>query len=214
VHNRFRRRAARFGLWLFRRYSTSPAVGRARPRRLRPALLFEQALDSDLYHAHLIPLVRLYFAFFNRAPDAAGLRYWLTICLAGVGLETVEAAFASSGEFWDRVGVLDDEAFVCRLFNDMYGVAPAEDALLFYVGELQKGVCERSLMVSRFAASPDFHARIAPEVYVTMMYLMLLGRVPDRPGFDYWLKRRRGGLHPANEIMASAEYQTRHAGAA
>jgi hypothetical protein len=97
------------------------------------------------------------------------------------------------------------------LHRDMLGVAPTDDALQFFVAELQGGPYERANMIARFAASPDFHARIAPELYVTMMYLLLLGRVPDKPGLEYWLERRRRGLHPANEILASAEYQARHA---
>ena len=41
-------------------------------------------------------MARLYFAYFNRIPDLAGLEYWITQYRVGMGLNSISEAFALS----------------------------------------------------------------------------------------------------------------------
>ena len=54
--------------------------------------------------------------------------------------------------------------------------------------------------------------RLEPEVYVTMSYVGMLGRVPDLGGYDFWVGRVRGGSSIRlliSSFQQSSEYATR-----
>ncbi|RLM48834.1 DUF4214 domain-containing protein, partial [Halobellus sp. Atlit-31R] len=61
---------------------------------------------------------RLYRAAFERAPDKAGLGYWISRLDGGVSLKEVAAAFLASAEFGVAAGVRQDDAqFVDTLYR-------------------------------------------------------------------------------------------------
>jgi hypothetical protein len=59
---------------------------------------------------------RLYQAAFNRAPDKAGLAYWIGQADAGVPLTTIASGFSSSAEFAATYGNINDHQFVDQLY--------------------------------------------------------------------------------------------------
>ncbi len=56
---------------------------------------------TDYNQAEHEDILRLYAAFFNRPPDAAGARYWIVDIYEGLGanLDQIAAEFALSQEF-------------------------------------------------------------------------------------------------------------------
>lgn len=201
-----------FGLHLFVRYSRGvpdPSADATSPQA--SDLAFERALDSPLYQEALVPVIRLYFAYFDRPADVDGVKHWVRQRLGGMALDDIANAFATSPEFAARVGPLSDEAFMGRLFRRTLGVEPGADALAFWREELRRPGVTRGDVVYRFASSPDFEAYIAPEVYVAVMYFVLLGRSADPAGFRHWVDRRRAGRHPVAQLVRTPEYASRSA---
>ena len=73
------------------------------------------------------------------------------------------------------------------------------------------GGMSRGAWVAARAEAASAQARLEPEVYVTMTYIGMLGRVPDLGGYDFWVGRVRGGtLDPAPDLQLPAEQRVRH----
>ena len=67
--------------------------------------------------------------------------------------------------------------------------------------------------VAARAEAASAKERLEPEVYVTMSYVGMLGRVPDLGGYDFWVGRVRGGSSIRlliSSFQQSSEYATRH----
>lgn len=79
----------------------------------------EDAVDYN--YAKDAPILRLYQAFFNRAPDLAGARYWLTVRRTNFN-ELDIAEFMSQGEeFKNLYDGTTDEVFVERVYTNVLG---------------------------------------------------------------------------------------------
>ena len=72
-------------------------------------------------------LRRLYWAYFNRGPDAAGLVYWMAEVQRS-GLDAASAAFALTPEFATTYGQLDDGQFVNLVYWNVLTEAPMPPA--------------------------------------------------------------------------------------
>lgn len=83
---------------------------------------------------------RLYKAAFDRAPDKAGIGYWIKMMDGGASLESVAAGFAASKEFADLYGAnASDAGFVELLYQNVLHRqldAPGRD---FWLGALEQG---------------------------------------------------------------------------
>lgn len=63
---------------------------------------------------------RLYQAAFNRAPDAGGLGYWISVLDKGMSLNDVANQFLSSGEFTSQYGAnLSNAALVDKVYQNV-----------------------------------------------------------------------------------------------
>ena len=65
------------------------------------------------------PVIREYFAAFGRAPDQAGLAYWVGVA-ATSGLNGLSAAFANSQEFFNLYSVNADAPVSTSLVEALY----------------------------------------------------------------------------------------------
>ncbi len=102
------------------------------------------------------PIARLYWAYFLRAPDAAGLGYWLD---AGQPLDRVSAAFAAAPEFTARYGSLNDEQFIRLVYRNVMGRAPDTPGLVYWLNRIIAGMTRGQLMVE-FSESEEFRRRL------------------------------------------------------
>lgn len=91
----------------------------------------------------------LYTAFFNRAPDAAGLSHWESELGAGETLHALAAGFAGHPVFTEQYGEMDDQAFVEAIYTNILGAAGDEEGIAFWVGQLEGGM-SRSDFVAEF----------------------------------------------------------------
>ncbi len=100
-------------------------------------------------------LYRLYLAYFLRAPDSSGFSYWLGQANAGASLETISAQFATSPEFVDKYGSLNDDDFVQLVYRNVLTREPEASGQLYWVGQLDKSASRGDVMVG-FSNSAEF----------------------------------------------------------
>jgi len=63
-----------------------------------------------------------------------------------------------------------------------------------------------------FSESQEYRARVDGEVYVSLMYIAMLRRAPDAPGFAGWVEMLAGGtprLALIDGFIGSVEYRAR-----
>jgi hypothetical protein len=179
---------------------------------LTRAQMAEAFFNSAEFQGVIAPVARLYFAYFLRIPDYAGLQYWIGQFKAGSSLATISQAFASSGEFVARYGALGNSQFVTLVYNNVLGRAPDAAGLSFWTGQLNSGAMSRGAVMLAFSESAEYRGLIANEVYVTMMYTGMLRRSPDPGGFNFWvsyLDSGNSGLALTGGFITSAEYRSR-----
>ncbi|KQW87758.1 hypothetical protein ASC94_24920 [Massilia sp. Root418] len=102
------------------------------------------ALDVD---GHGGQAYRLYQAAFNRAPDKAGLGFWMSHLDNDMTLSSVAQAFLESTEFQVRYGTLSNEAFVNSLYTNVLHRAGEAAGVAHWVGKLEQGVARADVLM-------------------------------------------------------------------
>jgi hypothetical protein len=205
------------------REAAAPGIGNGDPDGLNfwtswltdgntKAAMIEQFFGSGEFQGLIAPVTRLYFAYFLRIPDYAGLSFWIGQARAGMPLDTISANFAASSEFQSRYGTLDNTQFVTLIYNNVLGRAPDAGGLSFWVGQLNGGTKTRGQVMTGFSESAEYQAGSANKVYVTMMYTGMLRRAPDAGGFDFWVGYKAAGNSGQaliNGFLTGTEYRSR-----
>lgn len=75
---------------------------------------------------------RIYQAAFDRAPDTAGLGYWITMMDRGLSLRAVAAGFVASNEFTARYGAAPDHRTIVEQIYENVLHRPGEQAGVDY----------------------------------------------------------------------------------
>lgn len=104
-------------------------------------------------------LFRLYWASFNRPPDAAGALYWIGQQDACLGLDAIADLFAASAEFERRYGTLDDEGFVERIYHNVLGRPADPEGLAYWTDLVEGDELTRGGVVLNVSLSPEFTGR-------------------------------------------------------
>ena len=105
-------------------------------------------------------ILRLYRAIFNREPDAAGARYWISEVFDGQGKSLAEVtrfiATNDQPEFRRAYAdVASNEAFVRRIYSNMLGRPAEPGGLRYWVSQMNAGLSRAD--TARFVAlSPEF----------------------------------------------------------
>ena len=178
---------------------------------LTRAQVVESFFNSAEFQNSGAPIVRLYFAYFLRIPDYAGLQNWINAYRAGMPLDTISNQFAGSAEFIQTYGNLDNTAFVTLVYNNVLGRAPDPGGLANWVNALNNGMTRGTMMLG-FSESQEYKNRSGNWVYVTMMYVGMLRRAPEQAGFDNWVNyliAGNSGLHLINGFIGAPEYHNR-----
>ncbi len=98
-------------------------------------------------------LVSLYVGYFNRAPDPAGLQYWIEQVEAGRDTNTIAADFAASTEakalypFLTTPDVSSSTAFITSVYQNLFNRAPDAAGLAFWEGQLSAGTVSVADMI-------------------------------------------------------------------
>ena len=101
-------------------------------------------------------LLRLYYVFFDRDPDVGGARYWIDRSRDDLGYTEIAEFFATSPEFDDTYGDLDDREFVAVLYRNALEREADGEGFEFWVGELEQSLRSRAEVVRQFGFSPEF----------------------------------------------------------
>jgi uncharacterized delta-60 repeat protein len=179
----------------------------------RQAQVIDAFQSSTEFTGFVPPVVRLYFATFQRVPDYAGLLQNVGLLRgATLTLTQLADAFAASPEFMALYGPLDDTQFVTRLYNNVLGRAPDTAGLNGWVSLLAGGYTRGRVLLG-FSDSAEYQALMANEVFVTVMYTQMLRRSPDSPGFIAWVGYLDSGTRAREQVIngffLSTEYHGR-----
>ncbi len=151
---------------------------------------------------------RQYVDFLRNPGTYEGRLWWHQSLREGTtNRNALVVSLLSSGRLQDR------SASSVRLYLAYFGRTPDHAGLRFWWGEMDRGKGIRDVSTS-FARSPEFTARygsLSDRDFVDLVYRNVLGRAPDRAGYDYWTARlqarreSRGGLVVL--FSESAEYR-------
>jgi hypothetical protein len=150
---------------------------------------------------------QVYLDFLNRAPDAAGLQYWVDQLNSGAQsrAEMVEQ-FLLSPEFGQTI------APVVRLYFTYFLRIPDYDGLMFWVDAYAAGMTLNQIS-DQFATSPEFiamYGTLPNEDFVSQIYQNVYGRLPDAEGLAFWTGHLDAGNLTRGEVMvyfsSSPEY--------
>ncbi|HEV7720652.1 MAG TPA: DUF4214 domain-containing protein, partial [Iamia sp.] len=142
-----------------------------------PAALAAELLALPRWSEQAAAIARLYGAALGRAPDAAGLGYWIGRGTAGLSLGSMAELFARSGELRTVYGTLDDVAFVDRLYRNIFGRAPDPAGQAYWVERLHGGRTRGSVVVG-FTQSPEGRLLLGPGTEVAVVWFALTGTAP------------------------------------
>lgn len=99
------------------------------------------------------PLHRLYCAFFDRAPDAAGVKYWYD---SGLSLGRVADEFALSDEYRLRYGGTDNAEYVASMYAYVLRRMADVEGYKYWLTELDEGRITRGHLMVEFSESEEY----------------------------------------------------------
>lgn len=178
----------------------------------RNALVFS-LVRSSRSEERSASVVRLYLAYFDRAPDHAGMAHWFRRMDAGDGIRTVSAAFARSAEFTSRYGSLSDDQFVRLVYANVLGRAPDAAGFSYWTGRLRSRSETRGGLMALFSESGEYRALTRDATDVVLVHDAMLGRAASTATMDTWVGRIEGGTSSTAtliaQLFASTEYAAR-----
>jgi hypothetical protein len=167
---------------------------------------------NDSAQTTVAPIVRLYFAYFDRVPDFVGLQSWTSRLRGGMSLNAISEAFADSAEFQATYGPLSDTQFVTLVYHNVLDREPDPGGLAYWLAQLTSGAMSRGTVMLKFSKSGEFKQASANEALVTMLYYAMLKRMPNPSGFASWVAQLDAGASPLtliDALMAAPQYHAR-----
>lgn len=176
------------------------------------AAVVEEFINHPEHFPVFAPVIRLYRAFLSRFPDYEGLEYWTRTIRGGTPLETISQAFATSQEFINATGALDNGQFITYCYQNVLGQAPDPGGFAFWTGQLDSGAMTRGRVMLAFSESLEFTGIFQNNVRVIMLFHSLLRRAPLQVGYDYWVNQLGSGTSLQSAIgsfIGTTEYRLR-----
>lgn len=187
------------------------------------AITFKDGVFQTDPNAAFAQVLRAYDTVLGRAPDQAGLDYYVDrIEDAGWSLIGVANDIAGSQEFQAATGGLSNGAFVEYIYDHALQRAPDAGGRTFYTQALDNGMSRGAFVVdlsesaehrgltSRQVANGFFNT---DDTYqsVALLYDGAFGRLPDSNGLAYYADRVKSGAltmaQVANDFAGSAEFR-------
>jgi hypothetical protein len=117
------------------------------------------AIDEGAARGDQAAIARLYSAYFHRAPDGPGLRYWVDLHEnQNITLGHISSLFATSTEFLSDYGNLDIPNFVRRVYLNVQGREPDPPGYTYWANLLAYGGLSRGQLMLQFSESPEYVA--------------------------------------------------------
>lgn len=121
----------------------------------RETMTFDNVAEIDELHEGHARVLRLYWTFFDRRPDAGGALYWLDQYERCQSIQRIAQFFNASPEFVATYGDLDDAAFVELVYQNTLDRDPDADGAAYWLDRLQTDITRSELMV-HFSFSVEF----------------------------------------------------------
>ncbi len=102
------------------------------------------------------PVVRLYSAYFLRAPDPGGFEFWVGRVDEGQSLDDISDFFSQGEEFETLYGDKTNAEFVELIYQNVLERAPDQGGFDFWSGQLDQGLMTRGRVMRNFSESPEF----------------------------------------------------------
>ncbi|MGR9000236.1 MAG: PhoPQ-activated protein PqaA family protein [Gammaproteobacteria bacterium] len=144
----------------------------------------------------------LYSATFNRAPDKAGLSYWVAqfATNSANAVRQLAAGFASHSAFTELYGSLDNLAFVNAIYVNVLGGPGDAGGISFWSNALNNGVSRSDFLAAfvEIALTVDLNAALAAGQLTQSEYAAAVIRQ------DYLINKADVGLYFANTLGAES----------
>ncbi|GEO39915.1 hypothetical protein SAE02_40630 [Skermanella aerolata] len=181
-------------------------------------------LIADTGHA-AAQIFRLYGATLDRAPDAGGLKSWVTVLeSASLTLRQAADGFTGSPEFQGRYGHLDDAGFVDLLYWNVLDRASDPAGLDNWLNAMAGGMTRaevvlgfseaaENVQLTRPAVEQGIWVRDDQAAVVARLYDTTLDRLPDALGLANWTAALKDGMtaqRAADGFAGSLEFQQKY----
>lgn len=100
-------------------------------------------------------LVRMYDTIFGRAPDVAGINYWIALSEGGTSLAAIADDFVQSQEALAQFGTMDDGRFVETLYRTAMHREGAQAEVAGWTTLLASGALDRGDVLLAFTESAE-----------------------------------------------------------
>jgi uncharacterized protein (DUF1800 family) len=191
-----------------------------------------QFIDSPEYRAfnRTTPafLTDLYQAFFQRAPDAAGLAHWEAQAALGMPRGVLLSHFLFSPEFRQfitatlgNVPARPEGTTVIDFYRGYLSRLPDSAGLVFWRDQFRTAQCAGAVALatsaesisSQFQGSAEYGARARTNAdFVGDLYGIFMRRGSDVAGLNYWVQQLQAGVTREavrRQFLASPEFQAR-----
>ena len=119
-------------------------------------VLDELVEASDYAGEQHAAVLRLYRAYFNREPDLAGAKYWLTVSDLGYSLLDIAGFMAGSQEFYNAYNGTTNEEYTFRVYANVLGRPPDAAGYEYWLGLVNRGELDRVGVVFWITQGPEF----------------------------------------------------------
>ena len=104
---------------------------------------------------------RIYQAAFNRAADAAGLGYWISVMDSGATLNNIAQGFVDSPEFKKLYGTNPTNAqVVAKMYDNVLHRTPDQAGYDYWVGVLDRAEASVAAVLATIGESPENQAAL------------------------------------------------------
>ncbi|HZV67132.1 MAG TPA: DUF4214 domain-containing protein [Telluria sp.] len=115
---------------------------------------------------------RVYQAAFNRAPDSAGLGYWIKSMDGGMALTDVASGFMNSSEFQVMYGTHPTSlSMVGKFYQNVLHRAPDQAGLDYWVSVLDTHAATGAFVLASFGESPENQAQVVGSIQNGISYM-------------------------------------------
>ena len=154
-------------------------------------------VNSFAGHQKRIPrpqVIRLYMAYFLRAPEPAGLDYWADQMATGKTTVTkMSEFFAKSNEFKTLYGNKTNGQFVTLVYQNVLDRNPSPADLTYWKGQLDQKKITRGKLMIHFSESAENKALVKGEVVVIDIWTTVLREVPGDANLATYARHVDGG---------------------
>lgn len=158
------------------------------------------------------PLIRLYWAFFLRAPDTNGMNYWAKQLTNGKKLAAVAKQFSQSSEFQNKYGAKTNEQFVTLIYQNIFERDPDPGGLAYWTAKLDAKTKTRGDVMANFSESGEGKRFLQPQVDTVLIHLGMLLTMPSKTDLAAAITSMRAGSPPeelVRTIFDGAAYTAR-----